>query len=139
MPLPGGFIWALINWTPVSSILDHEMPLTGGHLTECQPDPKANQMSSWPDVVPLLVSTCLYWGVHLTNLMTYSVVAFKCNLPPQLQINIICLLNYRLTTTTTTTTTTKLQINSNDDNNNKKSNLHTHSTFLFNFQELIST
>ena len=47
----------------------------GLHLTEGQPDPKADQMSSWPhkadqmstwpNVVPLLVTRCLYMGVHL--------------------------------------------------------------------------
>ena len=63
----------------------------GVHLTEGQPDPKADQMSSWPDVVLLLATRCLYqgdtseprltgpnlvpllatrslyWGVHLTK------------------------------------------------------------------------
>ena len=24
-------------------------------------------MSRWPDVVPLLATRCLYWGVHLTT------------------------------------------------------------------------
>ena len=64
-------------------------------------------------------------GVHLTNMMTYSVVAFQYDLLPQLQIHIICLLNYRLTTT-------KLQINNNNNNNNYnniKSNLQTHVQF----------
>ena len=41
------------------------------------------QMSCWPDVV-LDASTM---GVHLTNVMAYSVEAFQCNLPPQLQMN----------------------------------------------------
>ena len=60
-------------------------------LTAGQPDPKADQMSSWPDVVlllvtsclyqrdtsqlrstgrilvPVLATRCLYWGVHLTS------------------------------------------------------------------------
>ena len=63
-------------------------------LTKGQPDPKPDQMSSWPEMH--------LWGVYLTNLMTYSVEAFKCNLSPQLQINFICLLNYRFTTTATT-------------------------------------
>ena len=32
------------------------------HLTACQPDPKVDQMSSWPDILLLLVTRCLYWG-----------------------------------------------------------------------------
>ena len=36
-------------------------------LTEGQPDPKADKMSSWPDVVPLLAIRCLYWEVCLTE------------------------------------------------------------------------
>ena len=43
------------------------MPLLGGHLTKGQPDPKADQMSSWPDVVPLLATRCLYQGVCLRS------------------------------------------------------------------------
>ena len=45
----------------------------GVHLTECQPDSKADQMSSWPKVISLLANRCLYWGamgtqgVHLTK------------------------------------------------------------------------
>ena len=42
------------------------MPVLEVHLTECQPDPRGDQMSSWPKVVPLLATRCLYWGVHLT-------------------------------------------------------------------------
>ena len=41
------------------------MPVLGVHLTKGQPDPKADQMSSWPEVVPWLATRCLYWGVHL--------------------------------------------------------------------------
>ena len=42
------------------------MPLPGEvHLTECQPDPKDDQMSRGPDVVPFLATRCLYQGVHL--------------------------------------------------------------------------
>ena len=37
------------------------------HLSSVQPDQKDNHMSCLPDVVPLLVTTCLYWGVHLTK------------------------------------------------------------------------
>ena len=39
----------------------------GVHLTEGQPDPKADQISSWPDIVLLSAARCLYWGVHLTK------------------------------------------------------------------------
>ena len=35
--------------------------------------------------------------VCLTNMMAYSVEAFQCHLPPQLQINMICILIYRWT------------------------------------------
>ena len=42
------------------------MPVLGVDLTICQPDPEADQMSSWPDVVPLFSTRCLYCGVHLT-------------------------------------------------------------------------
>ena len=44
------------------------MPLLGVvHLTKGQPDWKADQMSSWPTVVPLLTTRCLYKGVCLTK------------------------------------------------------------------------
>ena len=32
-------------------------------LTEGQPDPKAPQVSSWPDVILLFATRCLYWGM----------------------------------------------------------------------------
>ena len=51
----------------LSTSLHHQMPVWGGHLTKCQSDPKDDQMSSWPDVVLLLVTRCLYQGVHLTK------------------------------------------------------------------------
>ena len=51
--------------TLCSTACGHQMPLLGVCLTECQPDPKAHQMSSWPDVVLLLATRCLYWGVAL--------------------------------------------------------------------------
>ena len=31
------------------------------------PLPKADQMSSWPDIVPLLTTRCLYWGCQGAN------------------------------------------------------------------------
>ena len=39
----------------------------GVHLTKGQPDPKADQMSSWPDIVPFLATRCLYWGRNLSS------------------------------------------------------------------------
>ena len=33
----------------------------GVHLTKQQSDPQADDMSSWPAVVPLLATRCLYW------------------------------------------------------------------------------
>ena len=68
-----------VKLTWCSSALSHQMPLPGVHLNTGQPDQKANQMSCWPDVVPLFVIRCLNWGVHLTNMMTYNVTAFKCH------------------------------------------------------------
>ena len=38
------------------------MPLLGVHLTKGHPDPKADKMSSWPDLVLLLATRCLHWG-----------------------------------------------------------------------------
>ena len=43
MPLPGGYIWVS----------------TAFSFAFCR-------MSNWPDVVLLLATRCLYWGVHLT-------------------------------------------------------------------------
>ena len=37
----------------------------GVHLTKGQPDPKADQLSSWPEVVTLLTTRWLYQEVHL--------------------------------------------------------------------------
>ena len=50
------------------------MPLLGVHLTKYQLDLKDDQMSRWPDIVPFLSSSCLYWGhiwlnVRLTQRM----------------------------------------------------------------------
>ena len=56
--------WGQVNWT-------HWVPFlatrclyqgVGVHLTRGQPDPKADEMSCWPEVVPLLTTRCLYWG-----------------------------------------------------------------------------
>ena len=38
------------------------MPLLEVHLTKGQSDPKADQMSSWPEVIPLVTTRCLYQG-----------------------------------------------------------------------------
>ena len=59
--------WGQINWTQVHTTLGHQMPLLGGHLTECQPDPKNQQMSRWPNVVPFWATRCLYCGVCLSS------------------------------------------------------------------------
>ena len=61
-----------------STALGHQMLLLGVCLTECQPDPKAHQMSRWPDVVLLLATTCLYWfGVK-----TFKIAWDLCSSPP---------------------------------------------------------
>ena len=41
----------------------HQWGVWGLHLTKGQPDPKADQMSHWPEVIPLLTTRCLYQGV----------------------------------------------------------------------------
>ena len=102
----GRFIWAQVNWTQVCTTLDHQMPLPGGtselrstgpklvpllatrclycrvHLTEGQPDPKADQMSRWPDVTLLLVTRCLYQGdtseLRSTGPNVVLVLATRC-------------------------------------------------------------
>ena len=43
----------------LSTSLSHQMPVWGGHLTKCQSDPKDDQMSRWPDIVPYLATRCL--------------------------------------------------------------------------------
>ena len=79
--------WPNVKLTWCCTTLGHQMPLLEGmselrstgpklvifvatrclyqgvHLTEGQPDPKANQMSSWSDVVALLATGCLYGGI----------------------------------------------------------------------------
>ena len=67
--------WAHINWTQVSSTVDHEMPLPGGYIWAGY---IWLQMSSWPNVVQLLATRCLYQGG--TSDLCMSV----CNLPPKL-------------------------------------------------------
>ena len=57
------YVWAQVNWTYVSSILGHQMPLPGGTSDWMSARPNSNQMSRWPDVVPLLLTRCLYRGV----------------------------------------------------------------------------
>ena len=53
----GGYIWAQVNWTQLSTVLGHQMPLLGVHLSSGQLDP--TEYHSWP----LDAST---WGGHLT-------------------------------------------------------------------------
>ena len=83
MPLPGGTselrstrpnlvpLWATRciyqGGTQSSGQLDtteyQSLTTTGGVcLTKGQSDPRADQMSSWLDVVPLLATKCFYWG-----------------------------------------------------------------------------
>ena len=102
-----------VNCTSVSTCLGHQMPLWGYSsqpdlmqyhswpldastwevcLTECQPNPKANQMSRWPDIVPLLVTGCLYQGVHLTTgLCDHSSHTYghRMSLPGEGQVDIL--------------------------------------------------
>ena len=54
--------WPNVKLTWHSTSLGHEMPLLGVYLTKSQPDLKADQMSSWPDVVWLLTTRCLFPG-----------------------------------------------------------------------------
>ena len=62
------YIWAWVNWTQLHTPLGHQMLLLGAHLTKGQPDPKVDQMFSWPDIVLLLATRFLYWwGVHLSS------------------------------------------------------------------------
>ena len=50
------------SWPPDASFL---LPLPGVYLMKGQLDPKVDQMWSWPDVVSLLATRCLYQGVYL--------------------------------------------------------------------------
>ena len=43
------------------------MPLLEWYLTKGQPDTKVEQISSWPEVIPLLATRCLYWGLNMTK------------------------------------------------------------------------
>ena len=70
---PGGYIWPMVSLTWSSSKLGHKMLLPGRLcLAKSQPDPKADQMSSWPAVVPVLATTCLYQGYVLPNVKLTS-------------------------------------------------------------------
>ena len=55
--------WAQVNWTQCS--LGHWIPLLrvglGLYLSKGKPDPKADQMSSWPTLVSHLGTRCLSW------------------------------------------------------------------------------
>ena len=64
MPLLGyisQLTWCSTTLTPLDA------STWGVCLTEGQPNPKANQMSRWPYIALLLVTRCLYQGVHLTT------------------------------------------------------------------------
>ena len=96
MLLLGGYIWLKVSLTKGSpnvkltwcnTALGHQMPLPGVHLTAGQPDPKAHQMSSWPDVVLLMATRCFYWGYVWP---TWWHTLWK-------PFSVICLLDCRLT------------------------------------------
>ena len=63
--------WGIhLSSSQLDTTLYHSWPLDasiGVYLTKGQPDPKAEQMSSWLDIVPLLATRCLYQGVHLSS------------------------------------------------------------------------
>ena len=67
-----------VTMTLHSTACGHQMPLLGVCLTEYQPDPKAHQMWSWPDVVLVLATWCLYWGGVKTIKMAWDL----CSSPP---------------------------------------------------------
>ena len=67
-----------VKMTFGSIALGSQIPLLGVCLTECQPDPKAHQISSWPDVVLLWATRCLYWGGVKTIKMAWDL----CSSPP---------------------------------------------------------
>ena len=58
------------------------MPLLVLHLTKGQADPKVDQMSSWPDIVLLLATRCLYQGgtseLSSTGPNLVSLLAMRC-------------------------------------------------------------
>ena len=53
------------DWRKISTWPDASS--MGLHLANGQPDTKADQISSWPEVIPLLATRCLYWGLNLTK------------------------------------------------------------------------
>ena len=52
------------NWVP---LLATRCLYQGECLTKGQPDPKAENMSNWPDIVLLLATRCLYWGINVSS------------------------------------------------------------------------
>ena len=73
--------WPNVKLTWCSTAIGYQMPLPGGTADFTgQTDPKADQMASWSDVVPLLVTRCL-WGyiwpqVYVTKVVTH--MATRC-------------------------------------------------------------
>ena len=57
-----GQLWPNISQSWCSTTLGHYIPLAGSTS-----DHRLALMSSWPKVVPLLPTRCLYWGMHLTK------------------------------------------------------------------------
>ena len=61
----GGYIWAQVNWTQLSTTLGHKMPLLGGTSDFSSGSPDPMQYHFWP------LGTYTGEGVHLTDLITY--------------------------------------------------------------------
>ena len=74
----------------LSTSLHHQISLWGGHLTKFQSDPKDDQMSRWPDIVPFMVTRCFCQGVCLSsdvpgtseNLNTNDNPTWRCQSDP---------------------------------------------------------
>ena len=132
-----------------STALGHQMPLPGGtsassqlYLLKMSSQPYTwLSMSSWPDVVLLLTTRCLYHGgtsaLHLLKIwaLEHWTICVDCSVLLLLLFHVVvaahlplCIHNYRWTTT-------KLHRNNNNNNNimNRKINLHK----LFNHLVLI--
>ena len=59
MSLPVGYVWSDVNWTEVVTHLATNCLCLEVHLSKGKPDPKSDQMSTWPKAS--------FWGVHLTR------------------------------------------------------------------------
>ena len=75
--LPGEQSSAEVSWTYVSTIHGPEDVSIGGYICICKMSSQPDAwllMSSWPYVVLLLTTRCLYWGVHLTVYCIFNCV-----------------------------------------------------------------